>query len=77
MEHIPTTNDVVEARHLIFLCHRLDASRHLLANLLAISNYIRLSNFTDCFGGEGLALDPNNGLQAIPKPFLPSLGTLH
>ena len=28
------------------------------------------SNFTDCFGGEGFALDFNNCLQAFFKPSL-------
>ena len=42
-------------------------------------NHIWHLNFTDCFGGEGLALDLNNGLQIISKSFVfpPSLGTLH
>ena len=48
------TNDVVEARY-------------LLANFLVISDYIWHLNFTDCFGGEGLALDANNGLQTLFK----------
>ena len=59
------------SRHLFFLlCHRLDASRHFLANFLVISNHIRHLSFTDCFEGEGLASDPNNCLQTLSKPFL-------
>ena len=68
------------SRHLFFLsCHRLDVSRHFLANFLVISDYIRLLNSTDCFGGKDFALDPNNSLQTLSKlfPFALSLGTLH
>ena len=52
------------------LSHRLNASKHFSANLLVIQNYIRLLNPTDCFGGEFFALDPNNNLQILSKPFL-------
>ena len=45
------------------LNHRLDASRHFLADLLAIWDYILHLNFTDCFAVKGLALDFNIGLQ--------------
>ena len=53
-------SDVVEARRIQALL-----SKHL-------SNFgpkITL-NFTDCFGGKGFALDPNNGLQTLSKSFL-------
>ena len=54
-------------------------SRHILANFLVISAYILHLNFSDCFEGKGLALDPNNGLQtlSIPVSFPLPLGTLH
>ena len=61
------------------LSHRLDASRHFLANFLVISGRILNLNFTNYFGGKGFALDPNKGLQTLTKsfPFPFSLGTLH
>ena len=45
-------SDVAEETHLgtyFLLCHRLDASRHFLANLLAISNHVWHLNVADCF----------------------------
>ena len=48
----------------------LDASRHVLANFLEILDHILYLNFTDCFGGEGSALDLDNDLQILSKPFL-------
>ena len=62
------------------LSHRLDASRHVLANLLVISDDIWHLNFTDCFGDKGFALGLNNGLQTLSKsifPFPLLLGTLY
>ena len=51
---------------LIFLfSHRLDASRHFLANFLVIFDHIRHLSFTECFGGKGVALDYNNDLQTL------------
>ena len=52
------------------LSHKLDASRHFLANFFAVSNHFWHLNFTDCLGGEGFALDSNYTLQALSKPFL-------
>ena len=36
----------------------------------AFLDHILHLNFTDCFGGEGLALDPNTSLQKLSKPLL-------
>ena len=56
---------------LIFLLiHKLDASRHFLANFLVILDHIIHLKFTDCFAGKGLALDSNNDLQILSKPLL-------
>ena len=55
---------------IFLLSHRLDASWHFLANFLVILDHILLLNFTDGFGGEGLAWDSNNGLQILSKPLL-------
>ena len=53
-----------------FTNHRLDASRHFLENFFAILNHFWHLNFTDCLRGEGFALDFNNSLQTLSKPFL-------
>ena len=55
---------------MFLLSHRLETSRRLLANFLVILDDILHLNFTDCFGGEGLALDSDNSLQILSKPFL-------
>ena len=56
---------------LIFLLsHRLEPSRHFLANFLVISDHIWHLNITDCFRGKGLAFDLNNSLQTLFKPSL-------
>ena len=64
---------------LIFLLsHRLDASRHFLANFSVILDHIWHLNFTDCFGGKSFTLDSDNGLHTNPLqifPFPLSLGT--
>ena len=52
------------------LSRRLNASRHFLANFLVVVDYFLHLNFTDCFGGKGLALDSNNDLQILFKPLL-------
>ena len=52
------------------ISYRLDASRHFLAHLFAILNHFWHLNFTDCLGSECFALEFNNSLQALSKPFL-------
>ena len=37
---------------------------------MVTSDYFWHLNFTDCFGGEGFAINSNNSLQALSKPFL-------
>ena len=72
-------SDIVVA--LIFLLsHRLDTSKHFLANFLVISNHMWHLNFTDYFGNKGFTWDSNNGLQTLLNksfPFSDSLVTLH
>ena len=48
---------------------------HFLANFLVVVLrlvilHILHLNLTDRFGGESLALDPNNSLEILSKPFL-------
>ena len=37
---------------------------------MVTSDYFWHLNFTDCFGGEGFAINSNNSLQALSKPSL-------
>ena len=67
-------SDVVEARrgqtHLGTYFSTQSQARRIQALLSRfLSNFEHL-NFTVCFEGEGLALDPNIGQQTISKPFL-------
>ena len=71
-------SNVVEARcgqtHLgtcFVISHRLDTSRHFLANLFVILDQISHLNYTDCFGDKDFALDSNDNLQTLSKLFLP------
>ena len=46
----------------------LGESRHFLENFLVILDHLKFTE--ECFEGKGFALDSNNSLQTLSKPFL-------